>query len=92
MRGARTQLAEHARELDEAARLYEEAAARWQEFGNVPKRGYALLRQGRCLRTLGRAGAEDPLLEARDLFASMGYKPALAETEALLGESEAAAV
>jgi hypothetical protein len=57
---ARAQLAEHARELDEAARLYEEAAARWQEFGNVPKRGYALLRQGRCLRTLGRAGAEEP--------------------------------
>jgi hypothetical protein len=27
-----------------------------------------------------------------ELFASMGYKPVLAETEALLGESEAAAV
>jgi hypothetical protein len=33
-----------------------------------------------------------PLRETRELFASMGYKPALAETEALLGESEAAAV
>jgi hypothetical protein len=30
--------------------------------------------------------------EARDLFASMGYTPALADTEALLGESEGAAV
>jgi hypothetical protein len=30
-----------------------------------------------------------PLAEARDLFASMGYKPALAETEKLLAETVA---
>jgi tetratricopeptide (TPR) repeat protein len=89
---ARAQLAEHAGELEEAAALYADAAARWQEFGNVPERAYALLGQGRCLRALGQQGAEDPLLEARELFASMGYKPALAETEVLLGKSEAAAV
>ena len=35
--------------------------------------------------------AEAPLREARELFASMGYKPALAETEALLAETAAAA-
>ena len=34
----------------------------------------------------------EPLREARELFASMGYRPALAETEALLGHDEAAAV
>jgi hypothetical protein len=84
-------VAEHAVELEEAAALYAEAASRWQEFGNVPERAYALLGQGRCQRALGRTGAEEPLLEARELFASMGYKPALAETEALLGETEAAA-
>ena len=39
---------------------------------------------------LGR-DTETPLTEARDLFASMGYKPALAETEALLGRAAAAA-
>ena len=33
-----------------------------------------------------------PLREARELFASMGYRPALAETEALLARGEAAAV
>ena len=88
----RAQLAEAAGEHAEAAALYAEAAERWREFGNVPERAYALLGQGRCLRALGEPEAEEPLREARELFASMGYKPALAETEALLGESEAAAV
>ena len=41
---------------------------------------------------LGRPEPEEPLREARELFASMSYKPALAEAKALLGESEAAAV
>jgi class 3 adenylate cyclase/tetratricopeptide (TPR) repeat protein len=88
---ARAQLSEHAGEHAEAAGLYAEAAARWQEFGNVPERSYALLGQGRCLRTLGRPEADAPLREARDLFASMGYKPALAETEALLEQAAAPA-
>jgi tetratricopeptide (TPR) repeat protein len=83
---ARAQLTEHAGELEEAAALYAEAASRWQEFGNVPERAYALLGLGRCLRALGQTGAEEPLLEARDLFASMGYNPALAEVDELLGQ------
>jgi hypothetical protein len=58
----------------------------------MPERAYALLGRGRCLAALGDPEAGAPLREARKLFASMGYKPALAETEALLGESEAAAV
>jgi tetratricopeptide (TPR) repeat protein len=81
---ARACLAEHAGKLDEAASLYRESAQRWQNFGNVPERAYALLGQGRCLRGLGRTGAEEPLLEARELFASMGYAPALGEVEDLL--------
>jgi class 3 adenylate cyclase/tetratricopeptide (TPR) repeat protein len=87
---ARAQLAEHAGDHAEATNLYTEAAARWQEFGNVPERAYALLGQGRCLLADGRLGAERPLCEARDLFASMRYKPALAETEALLEQTAAA--
>jgi class 3 adenylate cyclase/tetratricopeptide (TPR) repeat protein len=83
---ARAQLAEHAGDHADAADLYAEAAARWQEFGNVPERAHALLGQGRCLRALGRPEAEEPLREARDLFAEMGYRPALAETEALLAQ------
>jgi predicted amidophosphoribosyltransferase len=47
---------------------------------------------GAILTPQGIPEAAQPLREARDLFASMSYKPALTETEALLGESEAAAV
>jgi len=88
---ARAQLAEHTGDHAAAATLYAEAAARWHQFGNVPEGAYALLGQGRCLSALGRAGAEEPLREARDLFASMGYKPALGETEALLEHTTAPA-
>jgi class 3 adenylate cyclase/tetratricopeptide (TPR) repeat protein len=87
---ARAQLAEAAGDRAAAAHLYGAAAERWREFGNVPERAYALLGQGRCLAALGQPGAEEPLREARELFASMGYKPALAETDALLGETAAA--
>jgi class 3 adenylate cyclase/tetratricopeptide (TPR) repeat protein len=88
----RAQLAEAAGELAGAAELFAESAARWRQFGNVPERAYALLGQGRCLAALGKPEAEEPLRDARELFASMGYKPALAETDALLGRGEAAAV
>jgi class 3 adenylate cyclase/tetratricopeptide (TPR) repeat protein len=91
LRSARAQLTEAAGDHAEAATLYGEAAERWREFGNVPERAYALLGQGRCLVAVGKP-AEVPLGEARKLFASMGYKPALAETEELLGEGEVAAV
>jgi class 3 adenylate cyclase/tetratricopeptide (TPR) repeat protein len=92
LRSARAQLTEAAGDHAEAATLYGEAAERWREFGNVPERAYALLGQGRCLAALGKPEAEAPLREAHELFASMGYKPALAETEALLGPAEAAAL
>jgi class 3 adenylate cyclase len=84
---ARAQLAEHAGDHADAATLYAEAAVRWQEFGNVPERAYALLGQGRCLVAGGEPAAEGPLREARELFESMGYKPALAETDSLLAQT-----
>jgi hypothetical protein len=87
----RAQLAEAGGDHAGAAPLYAEAASRWQAFGNVPERAYALLGQGRCLAALGKPEAAAPLREARDLFASMGYEPALAETDALLARGEAAA-
>jgi tetratricopeptide (TPR) repeat protein len=87
----RAQLAEGVGDHGPAAPLYAEAATRWHEFGNVPERAYALLGRGRCLAALGKPEAEAPLREARVLFASMGYKPALAETDRLLTEGEAAA-
>jgi class 3 adenylate cyclase/tetratricopeptide (TPR) repeat protein len=88
----RAQLAEVAGELAEAGNLFAEAAERWREFGNVPERAYALLGQGRCLVALGRSAAQVPLAEAREIFGSLGYKPALAATEALLTQGEGAAL
>ncbi len=88
---ARAQLAEAAGDRSAAAELYREAVERWREFGRVPELAYALLGQGRCLAALGQPAAEEPLREAKELFSWMGYKPALAETEALLAETAAAA-
>jgi class 3 adenylate cyclase len=77
----RAALAEDANDHKVAATLYAEAAERWREFGNVPECAYALLGQGRCLQTA------EPLREARELFAAMGYAPALAEVDALLAQT-----
>ena len=64
---------------------------RWQQFGNVREYAYALLGQGRCLVALEDPAAEQPLRQAAELFSSMGYRPALAETEALLERTSALA-
>jgi class 3 adenylate cyclase/tetratricopeptide (TPR) repeat protein len=88
---ARAQLAEHAGDHADAATLYAEAAGRWQQFGNVRESAYALLGQGRCLLAAGDPAAEQPLREAVQLFSSMGYRTALAETEALLEQTAARA-
>lgn len=87
----RAQLAEANNNHGEAAKLYADAANRWHKFGNQPEHAYARLGQGRCLRTLGDPAAETALTQARDLFSQLGYQPALAETEKLLGSSELAA-
>jgi tetratricopeptide (TPR) repeat protein len=88
---ARAQLAEHAGDHADAATLYAEAATRWQQFGNVRERAYALLGEGRCLVAFEDPAAEQPLREAAELFSSMGYRPALAETEALIAQTTALA-
>jgi class 3 adenylate cyclase/tetratricopeptide (TPR) repeat protein len=86
------ELAEASGNHTEAASLYADAAKGWRDFGNVPEHAYALLGQGRSLRALSDPGAEQPLREARELFASMGYRPAQAETEALLNQGREAAI
>ena len=72
---ARAQLAEHAGDHAEAATLYAEAAARWQQFGNVPERAYALLGQGRCLLALGRPGRRAAAPRGGELFARWATAP-----------------
>jgi hypothetical protein len=88
---ARAQLAEHDGDFAGAAALHAEAAERWQEFGNVREHAYALLGYGRCLRRLKNPQAEAPLRAARQLFEAMGYKPALAEVDTLLGHVDGGA-
>ena len=87
----RAQLAEHAGAHADATVLYAEAASRWQQFGNLRERAYALLGQGRCLVALEDSAAEEPLRQAAELFSSMGYRPALAEANTLLEQTTAAA-
>jgi class 3 adenylate cyclase/tetratricopeptide (TPR) repeat protein len=91
LNSVRAQLAEAGGDPVAAVRLYAEAAEGWEEFGNVPERAYALLGRGRCLQALGEGEAEQPLRVARELFALMGYRPALVQTEALLDQAQAAA-
>jgi hypothetical protein len=81
---AEAQLAEATAGDAEALPLYAEAAERWQAFENVPERAYALLGHGRCLIQLKQPGAEASLAEARQLFAKIGYKPAVAYAERML--------
>jgi tetratricopeptide (TPR) repeat protein len=83
-------MAEARSELEEATRLYADAAERWKGFGHVPEQALALLGEGRCLFALGRSSeAVAPLREAREIFARLGAKPLLAETDTLLEQSTA---
>ena len=81
---SRAALAEAAGDHATAAAGYADAAARWHQFGDVPELAFALLGQGRCMIALGSPGADGPVREARALFTSMGFAPALSETDQLL--------
>ena len=73
------------KEPEAAAAGFADAASRWHGFGVPYEEGHALFGQGRCLAALGRAPeAAAPLAAAREIFARLGAKPALAETDALL--------
>jgi len=76
---------------ERAAEAYLEAESGWEHHGNVPERAYALLGQGRCLVALEDPAAEEPLRQAAEMFSSMGSRPALAETEALIAQTTALA-
>jgi class 3 adenylate cyclase/tetratricopeptide (TPR) repeat protein len=81
----RALLAQHRGEHGEAAVGFADAARRWHGFGVPYEEGHALLGHGRCLVALGRAPeAAAPLAAAREIFARLGARPALAETEAVL--------
>ncbi|MDH5281746.1 MAG: hypothetical protein OEW52_11455, partial [Thermoleophilia bacterium] len=68
---ARAMLAEARGERGEASALFREAAGRWDEYGSVVERGYALLGIGRC----GDAKASR---EGEVIFANLGASPVVA--------------
>jgi tetratricopeptide (TPR) repeat protein len=67
-----------------AAALYAEAAGRWHRFTSVLEEAYALLGQGRCLTVIGDPDADQPLGQARLLFAAMGARPRVEECNTLI--------
>ena len=75
-------------EADRAAAGYADAASRWENFGDLPEQGFALLGQGRCLLQLNRpAQAAEALPAARDIFTRCGMLPARTETDTLLAQA-----
>ena len=75
-------------EWEAASTGFADAALRWRDFGMPYEEAQALLGQGRCLVALGRAPeAAAPLAAARAIFARLGARPALAETEAVLAQA-----
>jgi tetratricopeptide (TPR) repeat protein len=83
-------LAERRGEHAAAAEAFADAARRWESFEMPWERAQARLGQGRCLLALGRPSeATGPLREAREIFASLGTKPSIAETNALLAGAKA---
>ena len=78
-------LSERHGESEAAATLFAHAATRWSDFRMPYEEAHALLGRGRCLAALGRPReAAESLAAARELFARLGARPALAETDALL--------
>jgi hypothetical protein len=70
---------------------FSDAARRWHDFGVPYEEAQALLGQERCLVALGRASvAAAPLAAARRIFARLGARPALEETEELMRRSPSA--
>jgi class 3 adenylate cyclase/tetratricopeptide (TPR) repeat protein len=73
-----------------AADLFAEVARDWEAAGHTLEHGRALLGLGACLHRAGRGGeAGPPLARARELFASLGCLPLVAEAETWIGRTPA---
>jgi len=80
-----TQGPEGARDGEDAEARWAEVRSSWSMLGVPYEEGPALKTRGRCLVALARAPeAAAQLAEAREIFARLGARPALAETEAFL--------
>jgi len=86
---ARAVLADAEGALDQAAQGYDEAAARWADYGHRLERARALLGAGRCLLTLGRLEGRLRLQDAHAALMALNAQPLLAEADAALGNTTA---
>jgi class 3 adenylate cyclase/tetratricopeptide (TPR) repeat protein len=76
--------------LEEAAERYAACARGWLTYGSILERAHALLGEGRCRRALGDPAATEPMIGARDLFASLGATALVRRIDAAMGETAAA--
>lgn len=84
-------LAEAKGHMDDARRLYHEAARRWVDYGFVLEEWQAHLGLARCLIALGDHGAPtERLQKTRVIFSKLGAVPLLNETDTYLAQAEAA--
>lgn len=90
LKAARALLSEFDGEYPEASDTFADAAERWKRWEMPFEHAQALLGRGRCLLALGQPrDASEALRSAREIFASLGARPALDETDALLSRSTA---
>jgi tetratricopeptide (TPR) repeat protein len=85
---ARAVVAEFNDKPAEAVELYEDAAARWSEYGSVLERANALFGTGRSLLALGRPHeATARLQEARTLYEDLGAAPSVGRVDDALARA-----
>jgi class 3 adenylate cyclase/tetratricopeptide (TPR) repeat protein len=90
LQACRAIVAEAMKDAEGALTLHREAASAWRTYGFPLEQGRALLGMARCLVALGPADkAQTPLLEARDIFATLGAAPLAAEADAWLERATA---
>lgn len=74
-----------------ALTAYDEAADGWLDLGCVLERAIALLGAARCASAHGHQSASRTRLQsAREVFAQLGARPLLTETDELLGTPRSA--
>jgi class 3 adenylate cyclase/tetratricopeptide (TPR) repeat protein len=85
---AQALLAEQRGQHVQAAALFADAAKRWERFEVPWEQAQALLGQGRCQLALGQPGeAREPLHTAREIFISLGARPARTDVDRLLAQA-----
>ena len=85
---SRAVLTEAGGDLEEAGRMYAEAASGWRSYGSLLEEGRALLGEGRCLLGVAHREASTRLREAREVFAALGALALVDEADAQIERAE----